>query len=96
MNCKALKSVKLPPYLKSIRTGAFYGCSSLESIDFPASLISAHQNGVLDGEACFVGTGLKVLDLSKCDFGANSSSWEFKFVYMGNLTEVRASVRPKA
>ncbi len=57
MTCKALKTVKLPPYLKVIGTGGFYGCRNLRNIDFPKTLTtigSGHIEGVLEGEGSFI------------------------------------------
>ena len=38
INCRSLKSVKLPETLEEIGTRAFWGCSSLVSIEIPASV----------------------------------------------------------
>ena len=93
-NCNMLKKVVLPPYIKAIRTGAFYGCIRLESIDFPASLTSigrAHTDGVLGGEGSFMKTGLKKIDLSKCNFEGNYNrfTWYLKLKECPTMQEIR-------
>ena len=71
-----------------------FGCESLESIDFPASLTTigrAHTDGVLEGEGGFMKTGLKKIDLSKCSFEGNYNrfTWYLKLKECPNMQEIK-------
>ena len=89
--CTQLKKVILPKYVKRMDFASFSFCPNLAEVEFPRTLksIGLYDNSGDNRPGSFTRTGIKVVDLSKCDFGSKySDSWTFFFTDCPNIQAV--------
>ena len=89
--CTQLKKVILPKYVKRMDFASFSFCRNLAEIEFPSTLksIGLYDNSGDNRPGSFTRTGIKVVDLSKCNFSSKySDSWTFFFTDCPNIQAV--------
>ena len=89
--CTQLKKVILPKYVKRMDFASFSFCPNLAEVEFPRTLksIGLYDNSGDNRPGSFTRTGIKVVDLSKCNFGSKySDSWTFFFTDCPNIQAV--------